>query len=48
MVIVVDPRKHTVTVYRALDQITILTEADTLDGGDVIPGWSMLIRDLFA
>ena len=48
MVIVVDPRKHTVTVYRALNQITILTAADTLEGGDVIPGWSMPICDLFA
>lgn len=48
MVIVVDPRKRTVTVYRALTDITILTEKATLDGGDVVPGWTMPVKDLFA
>jgi Uma2 family endonuclease len=47
LVIVIDPRKRTVTVYRALNDITILTEADVLDGDDVIPDWSMPIRELF-
>jgi len=47
MVLVLDPRKRTVTVYRSLTDITILTEEDTLDGGDVVPGWKMQVRDLF-
>jgi len=47
MVIVINPRIHTVTVYRSLTDITILTEHDTLDGGDAIPGWTMPVRDLF-
>lgn len=47
MVVVVNPRKRTVTVYRSLTSITILTERDTLDGGDVVPGWSLPIRDIF-
>ncbi|MGH3144438.1 MAG: Uma2 family endonuclease [Rubrobacter sp.] len=49
MVLVVDPSRRTVTVYRALDDIRILTgEAnDTLDGADVVPGWRLPVADLF-
>jgi Uma2 family endonuclease len=47
MVVVVNPRKRTVTVYRSLTAITILTEQDTLDGGDVVLGWSLPVRDIF-
>lgn len=47
MVVVVNPRKRTVTVYRSLTAITILTEQDTLDGGDVVPGWPLPVRDIF-
>lgn len=45
--ILVNPRKRTVTVYRSLTEIVILTEQDTLVGGDVVPGWSLPIRDIF-
>jgi Uma2 family endonuclease len=48
MVIVVNPRKRAVTVYRSLTEIVVLTESDTLDGGDVVPGWSIAIKDVFA
>src|SRR5919109_774726 len=44
MVILVMPRKRTVTVYRSLTDIIMLTERDTLDGGDVVPGWKMPVR----
>ena len=47
MVVVVNPRKRTVTVYRSLTEIVILTEQDTLTGGDVVPGWSLPVRDIF-
>lgn len=47
MVVVVNPRKRTVTVYRSLKEIVILTEQDTLVGGDVVPGWSLPVRDIF-
>ena len=47
MVVVVNPRKRTVTGYRSLTEITILTEQDTLQGGDVVPGWSLPVRDIF-
>lgn len=48
MVAVADPRKPTVTVYRSHDDITILTEEDTLNAGDVVPGWAMPVGELFA
>lgn len=47
MVIVANPRKRVVTVYRSLTEITVLTEADTLDGADVVPGWNLAVRDIF-
>jgi Uma2 family endonuclease len=47
MVIVVDPRKRTATVYRSKSDVRILSEADTLDGADVVPGWSLPVRAIF-
>ena len=47
MVIVVNPRNHTVQVHTP-DGVTELAEDDTLDGGDVLPGWSMPIADIFS
>lgn len=48
MVVVVNPRKPSVTVYRSLTDIAVLTQDDTLDGGVVVPGWTMSVRDIFA
>ncbi|MGC8640423.1 MAG: Uma2 family endonuclease [Isosphaeraceae bacterium] len=36
-----------VDVYTAVDQFTRLTASSTLDGGDVLPGFSILVADLF-
>lgn len=47
MVVVVNARKRTVTVYRSLTEIVVLTEDETLEGGDVVPGWTMQVRDMF-
>ncbi|MET0396185.1 MAG: Uma2 family endonuclease [Longimicrobiaceae bacterium] len=47
MVIVVDPWKRWVTVYHSRDDIHVLGEDDVLDGGDVVPGWSMQVGELF-
>ena len=44
----VDPAKRTVRVYTAVDRSTVLREDDTLDGGDVLPGFTLSIRDWFA
>lgn len=41
------PEKRLVTVLTK-DSEDILTEDDTLDGGDVLPGFTMPVRDIFA
>jgi len=48
MVMVVNPRQQTVTIYRSRTDIAVLTEEDELDGQDVVPGWTLPIKDLFA
>jgi Uma2 family endonuclease len=48
LVWVVDPFKRTVAVYTAPDVVTTLAEKDSLDGGSVLPGFTMPIKDLFA
>ena len=47
LVWMVDPKPRTVTVYPALDKATVFTEADTLDGGKVLPGLSLPVRRIF-
>jgi Uma2 family endonuclease len=44
----VDPRKRTVKVYTSPDQFTLLRQNQTLDGGAVLPGFSLPLRELFA
>jgi Uma2 family endonuclease len=46
MVIVVDPRKRTASVYRG-PNARLLTEDDTLSGEDVVPGWLVPVKELF-
>ena len=46
MVIVIDPSNRTATIYRSLDDIETLTEGDALDGGDVVPGWTLPLADV--
>jgi Uma2 family endonuclease len=48
MVWVVSPKLHTITVDRSLTDIVTLTEKDTLDGGEVIPGFQIEIAEIFA
>jgi Uma2 family endonuclease len=47
MVVVVHPPKRTVTLYRPRGEISVLTASDVLDGGDVVPGWSVPLRSIF-
>jgi Uma2 family endonuclease len=47
MVVVVNPRKRLVTVYRSLTDIVVLREGDTLDCRDVVAGWAIAIKDIF-
>jgi Uma2 family endonuclease len=44
----VDPRQRTVTVYTSPHQSVILREDQTLDGGAVLPGFTLPLRELFA
>jgi Uma2 family endonuclease len=39
---------HTVTVYSSPAQSTVITEAETLTGGDVLPGFALPLKELFA
>jgi Uma2 family endonuclease len=48
LVVVVDPRRRAVTVRRPDGRTRHLTVADTLDGQDVVPGWTLPVRELFA
>ena len=48
LVWVADPQARTVAVYTAPDQMTLLRESDTLDGGAVLPGFTLPLRDWFA
>ncbi len=47
MVWVISPKLKTVTVYRSLTDITTLTEKDTLDGGEVVPGFQISVAEIF-
>ncbi len=44
---VVNPAGRTVTVYRSADDIRVLTEKDQLEGGEVVPGFSCAVSDIF-
>jgi Uma2 family endonuclease len=45
---IVDPRIRAVDVWTSIDQAARLSKADTLDGGDVLPGFTLPLGDLFA
>jgi Uma2 family endonuclease len=42
-----DPEDRTVRVYTAVDRVTLLDESGTLEGGDVLPGFVLPIREWF-
>lgn len=44
----IDPETRTAKVYTSLDAFSTLTEGDSLDGGEVLPGFRMALRDVFA
>jgi len=44
---VADPSDRTVYVYRSLTNVRELTEADTLTGEDVLPGFAVPVASLF-
>jgi len=44
---VVNPRRRTVAVYRSPSEARVLGEQDTLEGGDVLPGFELRLSELF-
>jgi len=48
LVWLVDPAARTVEVYTAPESSTHLREQDTLDGGVVLPGFTLPLQELFA
>jgi Uma2 family endonuclease len=48
MVVVINPRQRSATVYKSPSDITALAEADVLAGGDVVPGFELAVREIFA
>jgi Uma2 family endonuclease len=47
LVWLVDPRTRTVTVYTSLAKPVVLTETQTLMGGDKLPGFRLPLRKVF-
>lgn len=47
MVWVVSPTRRSIGVYRSPTDVVVLTEKDMLDGGDVVPGFQILVAEIF-
>jgi Uma2 family endonuclease len=45
---VIDPATTTVTVIAPGEDARILSPGDVLDGGEVLPGFSVAVDDIFA
>ncbi len=41
------PETRTIDVHRADGSVITLTDADTLDGGEILPGFSVAVSDIF-
>jgi Uma2 family endonuclease len=48
LVWLVDPKTRTVRIHTASDQSSLLDETQTLDGGDVLPGFALPLGQLFS
>jgi Uma2 family endonuclease len=48
LVWLVDPDARTITVFRPDAAMNMLSAGDTLDGGDVLPGFAVPVVDFFA
>jgi hypothetical protein len=44
---VVSPKVRTITAYHSRTDMVVLTEKDTLDGGDVVPGFHIEVARIF-
>ena len=48
LVLVVNPRKRTVTAYRSRSSIRVYAEDEMLDASDAVPGWILTVARVFA
>jgi Uma2 family endonuclease len=48
MVVVINPQQRSATVYKSPTDITALAEAEVLAGGDIVPGFELAVREIFA
>jgi Uma2 family endonuclease len=48
LVWMVDPRSRCVTAFTSPDERRDFSESDTLDAGEVLPGFSLALRELFS
>ncbi len=48
MVVTLNPQLRTAMVYRSPDDIRMLREEGRLEGGNVVPGWTLPLIDLFS
>lgn len=48
LVWVIDPQTRVVNTYRSRTDVRLLGELDELDGGEVLPGFRLPVKDLFA
>ena len=44
---IVNPKLRTVTCYRSLTEVTMLTENDELDGEEIVPGFRCPVAEIF-
>ena len=47
LVWIIDPEKRTAEVYTAPDKVTAVPTDGTLDGGEVLPGFTLPLATLF-
>ncbi len=48
LVLVVDPRRRTVSAYRSADRIHEVSAGQVLDASDGVPEWSIPVEELFS
>ncbi len=48
VVLILNPRQRTVTLYRSRADVKVLTEDEVLRVEEVVPGWSVAVLELFA
>jgi Uma2 family endonuclease len=46
-VLVLDPPRHSATVYRARGDVSVYNEDEEIDLGDAVPGWRVAVADFF-